>query len=104
MKKKEVNKIINSLMSFYTLMAAIYEQSAYFETPVISGLMTRVHLQELLNFHKAKTVKEKILVPKLDELYEDYLKEWGVYIRGKEEYLKKIIDDHKKTIRYSYIS
>lgn len=96
---------METLMGFYQIIVTIFDQCAIrFKDPIISSLMLKGHLFEIINFHKKNTEDDKIEIPKLGDIYQNYVKEWNTHIFSKENVLKKIVEDYKKNKSCSYIS
>ena len=101
--EKKNKELIDFLMGFYQVMVSIFE--AKFPSDPIRSILTRVHLFEIINFHKRTAEEKGITIPEMGETFREYINKWNEYILTKESDLQNVIKNYnKKSEVPSYVS
>lgn len=105
LNRKEKRKVIESLMGYYQATLSIFSEGCKrFEDRNLSALIIKAHMHEIINFHAERAIKVNLMLPKITEIYKDYIDVWNQHILSKEDDMKKLIKDHTTIKRYDYIS
>lgn len=103
MKKKETEKILNSLMGFYQVACSLYDGLQNVKDEVIKAIVFKEHFLRLVIHQKEFTDKHNILIPKLDDMYRNYCAEFTDKIIANDSAIKEVAEKYKKSTNIGYI-